>query len=112
MDVSNSRFGVEFFDTIVMHCQDRLEYLKLDNSLQINGELIRQVGSFQKLQYLSIAHIQDVKDDDIISVMNDIGCRLKGISLAGCHELTDQSLVSLRGNCRELMELTFHQYQT
>ena len=106
LDVSNnSRFGQELIGALVENCKEKLESLNIDHSLQVTGEMIQRLECLKKLRNISISHIQDVNDEDINIVLKGIGRQLKGISVAGCHQLTDQTLINIRENCREIGEI-------
>ncbi|XP_051114077.1 uncharacterized protein LOC127239797 [Andrographis paniculata] len=80
-----------------------LRELYLDECQGVDAMLILPaLLDLQKLEVLSMAGIQTVCDDFVVTFVSAHGCRIKELGLANCMELTDESLKVIGENCSEL----------
>jgi len=82
-----------------------LTSVRLDFCPNINGEHLSYLGKLKSVQYVSIAGINDIRDDHMVPFLREVGRRIKGLNCSGCNQLSDKSLQCLREQCVELREL-------
>lgn len=116
LHISNThRFTDNSLSSLLRHCGSQLESLHLSRLDSVsNYALLPQYLQNPQFHTLSINHPfneEDVNDQVVMNIVAQVGANLRHLSLSGCSELTDNSIVNglavfLQGNEQlEVLEL-------
>lgn len=108
LDLScNSRIGA---DAIAAICTVvNLESLKLDNIASLGDDHLSVLSSrpsgLTRLRLLSLNGLLEMTDRGLGQLLDTFGPTLTSLSVNSCVQLTDRSIMKIRGCCRQLNEL-------
>ena len=105
LDLScNSRLGVQSMSLIAN--MSLLTYLKLDHATPFTNNMILPLTApdvaLNKLEHLFLAGLINLDDEGCHAMIVKLGPQLRSLSLKGCVQLTDETIIRIREHCRVL----------
>jgi DNA repair protein RAD7 len=101
---TDKHFGDASLALLKMHCPS-LQRLKVQNNQKVTAHGIKELANLKSLEHLGLCLHNHVHPDVYVNVINEIGPRLRTLSLRMVPDLDNTVLDALHARCRSLEKL-------
>ncbi|EEP82931.1 conserved hypothetical protein [Uncinocarpus reesii 1704] len=98
--------GDETIGLMVQNCPN-LRRLKLRECWKPGNESLKSISTLAKLEHLSLDLMQETESESITQLIQKVGAKLQTLSLRGFKNANDETLATIREQCRRLTKFRF-----
>lgn len=91
---------------IAAHCPN-LRRLKLKECWKLGDASLKSIAKLTKLEHLSLKYVQEPSKENVVGMVENVGPKLKTLSLQGFKQADDEVLDAIYFRCRQLTKLRF-----